>query len=83
MATNDAYDNMLVANAALSKLNTLLEMMKITSAHLGENPQKAPLIEWMDITDMLIDQVTPLFEAMQVIECALNRLSLESKGVQP
>jgi len=82
MTINQAHDSMLGANAALSKLNTFLMMMKITSGHLGENPDKAAMIEWMNVTDMLIDLMEELSPAMENVECVLRSLLSNSRGVQ-
>lgn len=81
MTIDQAQHHMYKAQSALSKLDTLLAMMKITSEYLGENPLKAPMIEWMNVTELLQDQMEDISPNLENIEVFLNGLFCASKGV--
>ena len=79
MTIDQAQDNMFKAQDALSRLNTLLVMMKVTAEHIGGHKDQAGMIEWIDVTNMLIDQMEDISFPLGKIEMFFNSLYLASK----
>lgn len=77
---DQAKNDMSRAQAALSRLNTLLVMMKVTSEYIGGHKDQAGMIEWIDVTDMLIDLMEDISFPIEKIDQFLNSLSYASKG---
>ena len=80
MTIDEAQTKMFKAQAALGKLDTLLVMMKITAEYLGEHKDKLEMIEWMDVTDLLIDQMEDISPNLENVEVFLNGLFVASKS---
>ena len=80
MTIDHAQEEMFKAQAALSRLNTLLVMMKVTAEHIGGHKDQAGMIDWTDVTDMLIDQMDDISFPIEKIDQFLNTLSYVSKG---
>lgn len=82
MTIDQAQDHMSKAQTALSKLDTFLMMMKITANYLGENPEQREMIELINVTEILIDQMEDISPNVEKVEMFLNGLFCASKGVQ-
>lgn len=60
------------AQAALSKLEALLAMLKVTANYVGEHPEKRSMIDLIDVSNLLTDQIEELSPCMSEIDSFLN-----------
>lgn len=72
MTIDQAQQQMYKAQTALSKLDALLSMLKVTANYIGKHPEQRPMIDLICVADLLIDQMEELSPYMSGIDCFLN-----------